>query len=152
MSIADPKSGNTKRSTLLIGCLVTAALILAAGYYLHRLDQGVRNSYAVWWVANMVVEHMKSNNNQWPQGWEDLRDDYQICIERSGQSWSFAELSTRTEVNWQVDPVQLLAQSKDAETARFRVITLADGTDSHWRSREPNQIVLDYLRSNRSEQ
>lgn len=132
--------------------MVVVVLLLGAGYYIHRVNQGIRNSYAVWWVADMVVEHLKANDNQWPQNWDDLRDDYETCIERSGQPWSFAELSSRTQIDWQADPRQLLTQSKGDQTAQFRVVTLSDGTDSHWQSREPNQIILKYLRSNIAEQ
>ena len=107
----------------------------------------MHNSYAVWWVANMVVEHMKANNNQWPKNWDELRDDYQTRTERSGEPWSFEELAGRTNIDWQTDPADLLVKSGDHQTAQFRVITLSDGTDSHWQGREPNQIILKYLRS-----
>ena len=96
----------------------------------------------------MVIEHMKANENQWPSDWDDLRDDYQTCVDRSGQPWSFDELSSRTQIDWEAVPADLLAQSSGHPAAQFRVITLTDGTDSHWQSREPNRIILDYLRSN----
>ena len=127
-------------------------LLLVGGYYLHRLNQGIRNSYAVWWVADMVVEHMKANDDLWPKNWDDLRDDYQTCTERSGQPWSFDELSSRTQIDWQAVPTDLLTQSDGHQGAQFRVITLTDGTNSHWQSSEPNQIILEYLRSNISDE
>ena len=140
-----------KRSRWRIGCIIIVVLLLGSGYYLHRVDQSIRNSYAVWWVASMVVEHLKANDNQWPKNWDDLRDDYETCTERSGRPWSFEELSSRAEIDWGGDPAELLAQSKESETVRFRVIKLTDGTDAHWQRREPNQIILDYLRLNASE-
>lgn len=150
--ISDSTLETTKHSKLRIGCIVIVVLLLVAAYYLHRTKEVIHNSYAVWWVADMVVEHMKANDNQWPKQWDDLRDDYQTSINRSGQPWSFDELSSRTQIDWQAVPADLLAQSKGHKTAQFRVITLTDGTDSHWESSEPNQIILDYLRSNTSEQ
>lgn len=150
--ISDSTPETTKHSKLRIGCIACVALLLVAAYFLHRMSEGVHNSYAVWWVADMVVEHMKANDNQWPQNWDDLQDDYQTCVKRSGQPWSFDELSSRTQIDWQAVPSDLLAQSKGHETAQFRVITLTDGTDSHYQSCEPNQIILDYLRLHSSEQ
>jgi hypothetical protein len=97
----------------------------------------------------MVVMHMQANDGQWPANWDDLRDDYQTCVERSGKPWTFTELSQRVVVDWEADPHQLLKQSMGHETAPFRVITLSDGTTSHWDSHEPNQIVFDYLLSAR---
>ena len=127
------------------------AVVLAGACALYRVNQDTRNAYAVWWTADVVVEHLKANDNEWPRSWSDLRDDYQTCVERSGQPWSFDELTNRTEVDWQADPAELLTQSKGHTTAQFRVITLADGTDSHWERREPNQIILDYLRLSMSD-
>ncbi|MCH2211889.1 MAG: hypothetical protein MK110_11350 [Fuerstiella sp.] len=149
--MADVQPEPEKRSRLPTVCVVLVILCLAGGYCLHRLNQGVRNAYAVWWVADLVVEHMKANNNQWPTGWDDLRDDYQTCTERS-QPFSFDELSGRTQIDWQAIPSVLVAESKGHQIAKFRVITLTDGTESHWEKSEPNQIVLDYLRSQMSGQ
>lgn len=127
--------------------MVVLVAILTGGYILHRTNETVRNSYAVLWVANMVVEHMKGNDNQWPSDWDELRDDYKTCTDRSGTPWAFEDLSSRTQIDWEAVPADLLAQSDGQATPRFRVITLTDGTDSHWESSEPNQIILDYLRS-----
>lgn len=148
----DSPPKESQRPLLPIGCVAIAALLVGAGYYLHRVNQGIRNSYAVWWVADMVVEHLIANDNQWPKNWDDLRDDYQTCIAASGQPWSFAELSSRTRIDWHAEPAELLARSASQDAAQFRVITLADGTDSHWESHEPNQIILEYLRSTMPDQ
>ena len=130
-----------------IGCAVLLAILIGGIYRFHRFNQDTRNSYAVWWVADLVVDHMKANDGQWPSGWDDLRNDYQACVDRSGQPWSFAELSQQVIVDWQADPQQLLDDSNGADTAEFKVITLSDGTEKYWQHREPNQIILDYLRS-----
>jgi hypothetical protein len=134
-----------KRKTQ-IGCAVLVAILIGSGYGFLRIDQAIRNAYACSWVAQMVVEHMKGNSGRWPSSWDDLRDDYQTCVTRSGQPWSFAELSRRVDVDWQADPDHLLNDSKGVDHAGFRVITLSDGTAVHWEKSEPNQIVLEYLR------
>lgn len=92
----------------------------------------------------MVVEHMYTNDGKWPENWDDLRDDYQTCVKRSGQPWQFEELKRRVKIDWVVNPDDLMDKQTDG-APDFRVIRLADGADSHWSGREPNQIVLDYL-------
>jgi len=111
------------------------------------MKQTLDDSYAVWWVADMCVEHMTKNNGDWPRNWDDLRDDYQTCVARSGHPWSFDELSGRVEIDWDADP-HLLASLADGSGIRdFRVIWLRNGSEAHWEGYEPNQIVLDYIRS-----
>lgn len=122
-------------------------LVCVVGYLAQRSLKPVYDSYALWWVADMVVEHMDTNNGVWPNGWDALRDDHQAFVDRNSGPWSFDFLRERVEVDWDADPQQLLIDSEDSQVAEFRVIRLRDGTDAHWESHEPNQIVLDYLRS-----
>lgn len=122
---------------------VVSIAVGAALYVGYSVSESIRNSYAVWWVADMVVEHMKANQNEWPKSWSDLEDDYQTCVARSRQPWSFDELSQHVTVDWNVDPLKLAALN-DSE---IRAIWLADGTDSHWEHAEPNEIIVGYLRS-----
>lgn len=132
---------------LKIAAVLLVAVLAGGGYWLFRVRESIHNSYAVWWVADMVVEHLKANSGRWPAGWEDLRDDYQTCVRRSGEPWTFAELSERVIVDWHADPQQLLQASQGMERPAFQVITLRDGSTSHWGTREPNRIILEYLRA-----
>lgn len=134
-----------------IGWAVLLSILLIGAYSLYRTSEGIRNAYAVWWVADMVIEHMEANSGEWPAGWDDLRDDYQTCIESSGQPWSFEELSRRVVVDWDTDPQQLLRNAAESETATFHVIRLSDGSSAHWKTLEPNQLILEHLRSQKSE-
>jgi hypothetical protein len=136
-----------RKHKLKIAAGVLVALLLGGGYWLFRLKESIHNSYAVWWVADMVVEHLQANSGKWPEGWEDLRDDYQTCVKRSGQPWTFEELSQRVIIDWHADPQQLLLASQGLDRPAFRVISLRDGTTSHWGTLEPNRIILEYLRS-----
>lgn len=126
---------------------ILAAMLAAALFVAYSVNERIRGSYAVSWVASMVIEHLKANDGRWPRNWDELRDDYQSCVRRSGEPWTFAELSNRVAVDWDADPQQLLSQSSTTETAGFTVIRLVDGADSHWQSREPNDMILHYLRS-----
>ena len=123
-------------------------LLGTASYIVHSVNQTIRDSYAVWWVADMVIEHLHANNDAWPTSWDDLRDDYQTCVNRSGQPWQFAELRTRVAVDFAVDSQQLNDRIRQQEQPDFRVIWLQDGSDVHWQSREPNTMIFDYFKGN----
>lgn len=132
-----------KLRTLLLS-VVVLSVILAILYYANRVKQTTHNAYAVWWVADMVVFHMQANNGQWPKNWDELRDDYQTCVQRSGQPWQFDELKRRVKVDWSANPDDLIKQQTSG-LPDFHVIQSADGSNSHWLHKEPNQIILDYL-------
>lgn len=124
--------------TIVVGVVLT---IVIGVWMVHQTLEGVRNSYAVWWVADLVVVYMETNENRWPRNWDDLREPYTICTGRSGAPWTFEELQSRVDVDWQADPTRLAKQSS------FRVIWLKDGSDAHWESRNPNTIIREYLQT-----
>ncbi len=89
---------------------------------------------------------MEANNGDWPRNWDDLRDDYKTCIARSGQPWTFDELSSRVDIDWDANPISLLPIADGADP-ELRVIWLRSGRDAYWQGREPNTMILDYLKS-----
>lgn len=54
---------------ILVCCVLTAVLIY------RQIDNTLRNCYAQWWVADMIVLHLEANEMNWPHSWIDLRDD-----------------------------------------------------------------------------
>jgi hypothetical protein len=130
------------RWAVIVACI--AGVLFAVLAY-RRMDGTIRNMYSVWWVADMVTDHLAANNDSWPRSWDDLHDDYEAAVKRSGRPWSFEELSQRVVVDWSVDTKTL--KEAAAVGSEFRVIWLSDGTNAHWETREPNQMVRDYLRS-----
>ena len=94
----------------------------------------------------MVIEHMIANDNQWPSSWGDLRVDYQTCVNRSGEPWTFDELQARVLVDFTVDSKELSAAIQARSQPDFRVIWLSDGTESHFQSHEPNTMIFNYFK------
>ncbi len=125
-----------------------AALLIATGTFVVNTGNAIRahfnNAYSVWWVADMVIEHMDANNGDWPKSWDELRDDHQSCIAQRGGPSTFEELQSRVSIDWDADPDELRTQHADG-TATFTVIKLKDGTADHISGEEPNQKILDYL-------
>ena len=135
------------RTLLIVATLVTVAAIGVSTVI--GMKNTIRNAYAVWWVGDMVVEHLKANNDEWPRGWDELLDDYDTCVATVGAApWEFDELRRRVRIDWNADTNLLASQQTDGEP-EFKAIWLADGTSSSWTDAEPNQIVLNYLNRNR---
>ena len=111
--------------------------------YFNHVNQTIRNAYAMWWVADMVLVHLDTNNSERPKCWEDLRDDYDVCVARSGQPWSFEELKGRVFVNWEINSSELASEIKKGKVVD--VIKLRDGTQSHWEGHDPNEMIANYF-------
>ncbi|MSR57560.1 MAG: hypothetical protein EXS05_07800 [Planctomycetaceae bacterium] len=119
--------------------------LLAVGTFWY-LQVGIVKSSMAAWVAEMVIEHLRLHNGAWPRQWTDLREPFDRCVERSGRSWSFDDLRSRVDVDWEADP-KLLARQVDANgQATFRVVYLREGRLDQAVNAEPNQMILDYLR------
>ncbi len=129
------------RPLLFIGAIIVALCV----YWGYAVNQNLRNSYTAWWAAEMVIEHMTANDNQWPASWDDLRDDYEACAKRSGRPWTFEEIQSRVTIDFTVDGKALCATAATLSRPSFRVIWLSDGSDSHWESHKPNTMILNYI-------
>lgn len=124
-------------------------MLVASGILLiWSINNTVRNAYCQEWVANMIIEHLIAQQNRWPQSWDDLRDDYESCVARSGRHWTFEELQDRVGVDWDVIVEELKATNVSPHEPPFRVVWPTKGLEGdHWESREPNRLIWDYLQS-----
>lgn len=143
-SVTPQKDGmkfNVHRAIVgLVVALTAVGLIVA-----YNVDRTIRNAYAVWWVADMVIIHLESNENRWPTSWDELRDDYEICVSRSGQPWTFEELRNRVEIDFDIVTDKLMESARGKSVPNFPVIYPSDGTEAHWKHQEPNRKLLDYF-------
>lgn len=133
--------------------LIVSAIVAIGGYVgytvLHIASQSVRDSYAVEWVAGMVIDHMKAHDGAWPASWEDLKDDYESATKEVGQPWTFEELRNRVDVDWSADPNKLLQATPREDGPPFHVIWLRDGSHVSWQGYEPNGMILRYLKASK---
>jgi hypothetical protein len=143
----------TRRRKVILIVLVASLLVGVAVWTLvvKPAAEGIRNAYAVWWGSDMVIEHMETNGGAWPTCWDDLRDDYQTCVDTAGQPWTFEELRGRLVIDWSADPAELAKAHEKPDGPPFRAIWLQNGPSTHWSGREPNQMILDYLRHKQRE-
>ncbi len=121
----------TKISGVLV-LIAVVAIVFGVSYALNFVESTVKPRYAVEWASLFIVEHMESSNGQWPQGWEDLRDEFQRR-EEGHYAWTFEELQTLVEVRWDL---QLPRDRGVFSNETFRAISIpadnafADGLEA----------------------
>jgi hypothetical protein len=64
--------------------------------------------------------------------------------------WSRDELKERIDVDWTANPHELSNAKPSEGEPPFKVIWLRNGGRYHWESGEPNQVILDYLKTGKS--
>jgi hypothetical protein len=116
------------------------------GYRLYYLLATViPDAYCVWNVAGLVIDYMEDHEGHWPRNWDDLRETYD---KSKNHAWSFVELKERVSVDWTADPAELSKVVPTEGELPFRVIWANSGSNEYWSLREPNRLVLDYLKEN----
>ncbi|MBN9690044.1 MAG: hypothetical protein J0M24_07375 [Verrucomicrobia bacterium] len=155
-----------KRKILII---VGVLLFLGAASipWLDRQVQEVtRNAYAVWWTADLVIEHLEKHEGSWPRNWEELRATHDLAYtglastNRSDGAWvaefrprdTIDELKERVEIDWSANPQELVTAKEPEKGPPFRVIWLKNGKSTHYRGKEPNEMILEYLRWKKQKQ
>jgi hypothetical protein len=132
----------------LIRAAVVGLVAVAAycAYSVHRyVTETVPNAYAAEWVGGIVVDHLRQNGDRWPRSWDDLRPVYEQHASQSGQPWSFEELQSRVVIRWDVDVERLRREGNPDGNRHYPVISLRDGSTTHWVGFEPNEMVYRYL-------
>ncbi|TWU44693.1 hypothetical protein Poly51_59620 [Rubripirellula tenax] len=88
------------RRVLLIALIL---LVAAAGVWVIRFAKQVigipREAYASDWTAVFIIDHLRTSGT-WPTGWHDLRDEYDRLAVPQHYAWTFDELQTLIDVNW----------------------------------------------------
>jgi hypothetical protein len=138
------------RIVIVIGAVLLATTAGAVYAVYQSAMNAVHNSYAVWWVADVVIEHMETHDGAWPKGWSDLRESYASLTKKHHHPGTFEELESRVDVDWSASPEKLAQAVPTSDRPPFRVIWLRDGSHHYWTDREPNQMILDYLSSRKS--
>ena len=136
------------RGVIAFVILLVVGLLLAVYFGVKTTREIVEECYTQERVALSVIEHMKTHDGAWPAGWEDVGRAYErVANEDHEHSWSLDDMRRRVEIDWKAEPDRLLESAKPDDRHPFKVIWLRDGRDVHWTGGEPNQMILEYLRS-----
>jgi len=147
------------RIFVVIGVFPLLSIIGLVVWFGYQVSQVRPNAYAVWWTADLVIEHMERHGGAWPQSWEELRatsdQAYKgavstnrdgIWIAESRPRARIDELQQRVEIDWNADPRELAKTDFTESGPPFRVIWLRNGRSTHYSGKEPNDMVLEYLK------
>ncbi|PHR95215.1 MAG: hypothetical protein COA78_30630 [Blastopirellula sp.] len=132
--------------TLFLAVMIVAGIALGVKNAMQNIED-TQSTFAARLVANMCVSHMEANHQQWPANWEDLRDDFEPCLARSGESWEFDDLENRVEVNWNADPWILTAQQDNPNAEAPQLIWVRSDDEVKFYGTSPEWIILNYLKS-----
>jgi hypothetical protein len=131
-----------KRWKIALWTLV-ALLTIALGHcgygLYHHLSVEIPDAYAVQAAAVLVIEYMDTHDGTWPSGWEDLRE----ASRARGKTMD--KLPELVEIDWHAHPADLVKVGVSDRRPPFKVIWLRDGSNVHWSSSEPNQMILEHL-------
>ena len=128
---------------LLYAITIAAGLVWAIKLGVTRTRHNIEvteSAYAARLVAQMCVEHMKANAIAWPKNWDELEDDFETIVARSGQTLTFADLRERVDVDWNVNPNEA-ELGIDAKP----VVWVASDPSATFYGLHPNEIVSRYL-------
>jgi len=147
--------------------IVLAILLAVAGslvWFGYQVVQVPKDAYAVWWAADLVIEHLEKHGGSWPRNWDELRATSEqaykgtVSTNRDGTMIaefrpreSIDELRQRVEIDWNADPKLLVKADFRQTSGPFRVIWLRNGKSTHYVGREPNEMVLEYLKWKQNE-
>ena len=137
----------SRKATLWLAATVLLISLLAAGVWIvRRTVGGVENAYAVWHVADWVIDHMEAHNGEWPRGWDDLEAVYRARAERDVRE-AIAHYREQVEVDFDADPKQLARAPFEPgqKEPPFRVIRHRRGPEWVYEGREPNEMIWYYL-------
>ncbi|MCW5557753.1 MAG: hypothetical protein KIT22_07970 [Verrucomicrobiae bacterium] len=158
----DKVPGHLRLRLILIALAITGGAFIV--WFANQVAQVSPNAYAVWWTADLVIEHMETHAGAWPRNWEELRLTSEIADRGTtstnhGNPWiaefrpraSIEELQRRVEIVWQADPGQLVKSEFKPGEPPFQVIRLRNGKSHHYTGKEPNEMILDYLKWKQNE-
>ena len=140
-------------------CLLSLLIVVAVpvGLAIYRdVTRLSANSYAAWTTGNLIVEYLRTHDDQWPKGWNDLREA-KVSLESQDKPiyWDFDQLPKMIAINWATDVRQLVKGLDRNARVPFRVVTKLDGSpvDARWgKDTEPNRQIYYYLRDKQRSQ
>ena len=98
------------------------------------------DAYASDWTSIFVIDHLRTSGD-WPNGWDDLRDEFDRLAPASHYAWTFDELQSRVWFDWNADPDAV--RNADPPQEIFR---LTSGRQVSFNG-DPNELIRDYLRT-----
>ncbi len=137
------RSGRARAVVIISLCVIlVAGAVGAALKIFHDIDEVIRDAYVQWSVADVIITYLDMNDGQWPRGWDDLEEPYEI----KGRPWTFEELRKRVDIDFTANPEELTAAELKDGKPPFKVVFLRNGAEGHnWEGADPNTLIWEHL-------
>ncbi len=129
------------RLIAVLALLVAGSVIAFSVIQVRSLVGLPSDAYASDWCAIFVIEHLKSTENRWPTGWDELRDEFDRMAEPSHYAWTFQELQDRVDLDFDVTADHV----READPP-LTVFELSSGRKVSYNG-DPNKLIRHYLRT-----
>ena len=126
-----------KRCLVIVAAIMVIAIAILGAWSVYEVTESVADAYSMECMSLVIVEHL-STKGVWPASYEDLADDYQIVLKRTGGVGPWSEVCKRVNVDFGID-IETAASST-------RFITLRSGREAELSNPHPNERISDYLR------
>lgn len=126
-----------KRRLVSVVATVVIAIAILGAWFLYEVTESVTDAYSMECMSLVIVEHL-STGSGWPTSYEDLADDYQVVLKRTGGVGPWSEVCNRVNVDFGID-----IETAVSET---RFITLRSGRQAELSNPPPNERISTYLR------
>lgn len=117
-------------------------LVVVASVWAFRFVKQVagipREAYASDWTAAFIIDHIRTSGT-WPTGWHDLRDEYDRLAVPEHYAWTFDELQTLVNVNWDTTIRELSDSEKPIDN-----VQLSSGRRVSYNG-DPDALIYDYI-------
>lgn len=124
----------------VVGLVLVIAMCGLASPWVKRWFPSPSDAYASDWTAIFVIDHIRTTGS-WPEGWDDLRDEYERLADASHYAWTFDQLQERVWFKWDTN----IAEVRDSEPP-MQVFRLTSGHQISYNG-DPNVLIRDYLRT-----
>lgn len=129
---------------LIVVCIAVIALATLTRVYLVPFAvlcfPSPKDAYATDWTSIFVIDHLRTSD-EWPNGWHDLRDEFDRLAPASHYAWTFEELQDRVWFDFDAD----IDDVRDTDPP-IHIFELTSGRRLNYNG-DPNELIRDYLRT-----
>ena len=126
------------REYVWLAAVVAIFAVGVCAFAMHIASSLVRDAYASDWTAEFLLDHLKTNRNHWPRGWEELSDEHAACYPNPCP-FSLDEIRARVEMRFDVN-----ADAISTSEPALIFLRLKSGSRANYGG-DPNERIREYL-------
>ena len=146
-SVRDVSAQVKSKRVLTLGLCLT--VVVVAGVYamravIERVEENALAPYRAKTAGDLVVRYLKTHNNEWPSGWEELTEDA-IGSDEDAKWIAGVREHVDVDFDFQLKVVDL-SQELDLSRPPFRAVWLKNDFEISPEGPEANMVIFHYLK------